>query len=238
MTDVIAGQTIGLLSQWYAYQGGPLVDLDTTPTIGITRVADGAVILAATTAGVTHPGAGSYGYGWTPALDGAPGLHLALWNGTASGGAVTASESINVIAPATGRVYASALEYQAYTGQTPPADIDRQLARASAFLDREVFRLCWFEADASTGRPTHPLVIAAFRDAVCAQVEWWDETGDELGVAGRYASVKLGTLALSRASASGSAPVSGREVAETAMEALRSPDLTPDVFVLGMVASC
>lgn len=136
------------------------------------------------------------------------------------------------------RIYATSADYLAYTGQTPPADIDARLARASRFLGSTVFRLCWYEVD-EDGYPSNTLVQEAFAAAVCAQVQWWDETGDELGAAGRYVSVKLGTLALSRASSSGgSVPESGREVAETALEALRSEDLTRDIFVLGMVVQC
>lgn len=136
------------------------------------------------------------------------------------------------------RIYATSADYLAYTGQAPPADIDARLARASRFLGSDVFRFCGFEVD-EDGYPSNTLVAEAFAAAVCAQVQWWDETGDELGTAGRYASVKLGTLALSRASSSsGGAPESGREVAETAMEALRSEDLTRDIFVLGLVVQC
>lgn len=136
------------------------------------------------------------------------------------------------------RNYATSADYQSYTGQTPPADIEARLGRASRFLDSDVFRLCWFEAD-EDGYPSNEVVRQAFADAVCAQVAWWSETGDELGVAGRWDSVKLGSLSLSRGSSSGSgSSSSGREVAETAMEALRSPDLTREIFVLGLVVQC
>lgn len=70
-------------------------------------------------------------------------------------------------------------------------------------------------------------------------MQWWAETGDELGAGGQWDSVKLGSLSLSRGSSSGSgSSSSGREVAETAMEALRSPDLTREIFVLGLVTQC
>ncbi|WP_328846120.1 hypothetical protein [Streptomyces sp. NBC_00258] len=138
------------------------------------------------------------------------------------------------------RNYATSADYQSYTGQTPPADIEARLGRASRFLDSDVFRLCWYEVD-EDGYPSNAVVRQAFADAVCAQVQWWAETGDELGVAGRWDSVKLGSLSLSRGSSSGSSSgsaSSGREVAETAMEVLRSPDLTPEIFVLGLVVQC
>lgn len=137
------------------------------------------------------------------------------------------------------RIYATSAEYVTYTGQTAPADIAALLARATRFLESAVFRLCWFEADTVTGMPTNAIVLEAFSAAVCAQVQDWEETGDELGVAKRYGTVKLGSASLSGlGSSSGtSGPVSGREVADTVLEALRTPDLTPDIFVLGMVTS-
>ncbi|MFJ5259091.1 hypothetical protein ACIQAC_01270 [Streptomyces sp. NPDC088387] len=137
------------------------------------------------------------------------------------------------------RIYATSADYHSYTGQTPPADIDARLGRASRFLDSEVFRLCGYEVD-EDGYPSNTVVREAFADAVCAQVQWWDETGDELGTAGRWGSVKIGSVALSGpgSSSGSSGPVGGREVADSALEALRSPDLTPDVFVLGMVVQC
>lgn len=100
MTDVIAGQTVALLAQFFDFSGGALTNLDATPTIAVTSVATGATALAATTSGVTHPGTGSYGYGWTPASNLTPGLYLALWAGLKNGSAVTATETITVTAPA------------------------------------------------------------------------------------------------------------------------------------------
>ncbi|TVZ96519.1 hypothetical protein [Streptomyces sp. BK340] len=100
MTDVIAGQTVALLSQWYDFSGGSLVDLDATPTITITSIATAATALAATSSGVTHPGTGSYGYAWTPASSLAPGAYLATWTGLKSSSPVTATETITVYAPA------------------------------------------------------------------------------------------------------------------------------------------
>lgn len=61
MTDVIAGQSVTLLAQFYDFSGGSLTDLDATPTIAVTSIATGATALAATSSGVTHPGTGSYG---------------------------------------------------------------------------------------------------------------------------------------------------------------------------------
>ncbi|WJV47519.1 hypothetical protein [Streptomyces flavofungini] len=134
------------------------------------------------------------------------------------------------------RVYATQAQYEAYTGQAAPADIVARLGRASRFLESEVFRLGWYDADGD-GYPTHTRVREAFADAVCAQVQWWAETNDELGTAGRWQSVKIGTVALSGPGSSASAR-QGREVADAAPEALRSPDMTTEIFRLGEVVQC
>ncbi|MEV8431999.1 hypothetical protein ACWHLZ_28065 [Streptomyces chartreusis] len=137
------------------------------------------------------------------------------------------------------RTYATSADYEQFTGQTPPSDIDATLGRASRFLESRVFRLCWYEVD-EDGYPSNAVVAQAFADAVCAQVQGWGETGDELGTAGRWGSVKIGSVALSGPGSSSGNPgsASGREVAEAALEVLRGPDLTPDLFRLGEVVQC
>lgn len=135
------------------------------------------------------------------------------------------------------RIYATSADYQQYTGQTPPSDIEAVLGRASRFLDSVAFRLCWYEVD-EDGYPANAVVRDAFTAAVCAQAQWWDETGDEHGIAGRYSSVSLGSLSLSRGGGpSGGGRLGAREVAAAALEALQSSDLTPDVFQFGAVSS-
>jgi hypothetical protein len=100
MSDVIAGQTLALLAQFYDFSGGSLTNLDATPTIAVTSVATGATALGATTAGVTHPAIGSYGYAWTPASSLTPGTYLVTWTGLKTGSPVTATETVTVFAPA------------------------------------------------------------------------------------------------------------------------------------------
>lgn len=137
------------------------------------------------------------------------------------------------------RIYATAEQYEAYTGTTAPVDIDARLTRASRFLDAQLFRLCIYTADATTGLPTSTLVAEAFANAVCAQVQWWAETGDELGTAGMWGSVKIGSVSLSGpgSSSGSSGPVGGRTICDAALEALRQPDLTPDLLTVGAVAA-
>lgn len=81
--------------------------------------------------------------------------------------------------------YASVADLIAFTAAgtldaiTEPA---RQLTRASELLDATV-RIP-FTVDADTDLPTDTDVAAAMRDACCAQVEFWAETGEEHDVDG------------------------------------------------------
>ena len=136
------------------------------------------------------------------------------------------------------RVYATSAQYQAYTGDTPPADITVRLRRASAFLDSQVFRLCGYEVD-EDGMPTNALVLAAFADACCAQVEWGVDVGDVTGAAAvGWGSVEIGSAKLSRSvTATSGDEAPARQIAPAVWDALRSPDLTPDVLYVGLVVT-
>ncbi|MER5482919.1 hypothetical protein ABT024_06845 [Streptomyces sp. NPDC002812] len=133
------------------------------------------------------------------------------------------------------RIYASGEQFEEFTGEAAPADIEARLVRASTFLERRIFRYCLYAADATTGMPTNAVVLDAFARAAVAQVRWWAETGDELNAASRFGSVSIGSVSLSGRNTASSA--GGREVADEALEALQSPDLTRDVFTLGAVSS-
>lgn len=138
MTDVIAGQTVTLLSQWYDFEGGSLTNLDATPSIAVTSVATGATALAAITSGVTHPGTGSYGYAWTPVSTLTPGLYLATWSGLKSGAPVTATETITVTAPASSAATNAAQDGIWYaTREEIKAELDvKETSRSNARIDR------------------------------------------------------------------------------------------------------
>lgn len=134
------------------------------------------------------------------------------------------------------RIYATAADYQTFTGQTPPSGIDVLLAKASRMLEANVFRLCWYEADAD-GYPSNTTVRQAFREATCAQAEWFDELGDSTGAAAAgWGSVSLGSAQLSRSVTDVSGNASpAREIAPAVGDVLGSADLTLDIFVLGLV---
>ncbi len=86
--------------------------------------------------------------------------------------------------------YATGADLQALTGQSPPADADRQLERASELLDFYV--AAQFDVDTLTSLPTDTTVAETLRDAACAVVEAWAEVGEENdvdGLAGTQVSV-------------------------------------------------
>lgn len=134
------------------------------------------------------------------------------------------------------RIYATAADYQSFTGQTPPSDITALLADATRMLESSIFRFCLYEAD-EDGYPSNTVVRQAFREAVCAQARWFDDIGDSTGAAGAgWGSVSLGSAQLSRSVTSVSGASSpAREIAPAVLDVLQAPDLTPDIFLLGVV---
>ncbi|MHA4776070.1 hypothetical protein L1085_016360 [Streptomyces sp. MSC1_001] len=135
------------------------------------------------------------------------------------------------------RVYATAAQYETYTGITPaPADIGARLAKASKLLDRSVLRYCGYETDGD-GLPTDAIVAQAFADATCAQAEWGIEVGDTTGAAGvGWGEVEVGSVKLKRSlTATSGDDAPGRQVAPAVWDALLDPDLGPARFVMGLV---
>ncbi|MGW0550560.1 hypothetical protein [Streptomyces altiplanensis] len=117
------------------------------------------------------------------------------------------------------RVYATPVEYEAFTGQPAPANAARLLARASRFVDRAM-RAALYDTDAA-GYPSDTDVRVAFRDAASTQVSVWakrdaaaDGTGGDLA-ASPWTSVKAGDLSFSR----DSAPAASDEDTELCAEA-------------------
>ncbi|WP_309029135.1 hypothetical protein [Streptomyces alfalfae] len=104
-----------------------------------------------------------------------------------------------------GRVFATTVELEAFTGQPAPANASRLLARASRLVSAAT-KAAIYDTDAS-GYPSDTDVRAAFRDATCAQVgEWAKRDAAASGesqdpVAGPWTSVGAGGLSFSRKSA-------------------------------------
>ena len=138
------------------------------------------------------------------------------------------------------RVYASVSDFEAYPGGTSPAPstTEARLMQASRMLDRQVLRYCMYDVD-TDGTPTHSLVVEAVRDAVCAQVAWWEEVGDPSGAdAVGWGSVSIGSVNLGRSvTAVSGVDAPARQICPAAWDALLSPDLTPEIFRMGAVTS-
>jgi hypothetical protein len=138
------------------------------------------------------------------------------------------------------RVYATLGDYESYPGAPPAtAETTAQLLTASRMLERLVLRHCRYDVD-DAGLPVHPLVIAALRDAVCAQVAWWQTVGDPSGAdAVGWGSISIGSVQLGRSvTAVSGEDAPARQLAPEVWDALQDPSLTPDIFRMGAVTTC
>lgn len=101
------------------------------------------------------------------------------------------------------RVYATRTDLVGYApaGVVVPADPEasRMLARASEAVELATMSAVY--ATDAAGLPTDTAVVGAMRDATCAQVVHWVESGDESGQAGQWTSVGIGSISLARAGA-------------------------------------
>lgn len=92
----------------------------------------------------------------------------------------------------------------------------RVLTAASKAI-RRATKSAVYDTD-TNGYPSDAAVRQAFRDATCAQVVWWKETGDELGTGGAYDSVSIGSVSLSRGRGSGQTEQNPRLAPQAATE--------------------
>jgi hypothetical protein len=86
--------------------------------------------------------------------------------------------------------YATPEQYEAWSGLVAPLNAERLLTRASELLDATA--TAPFIVSDTTGLPEDVDEAAALRDATCAQVRFWVETGEEHdidGLAGSAVSV-------------------------------------------------
>jgi len=115
--------------------------------------------------------------------------------------------------------YATTDQLRTYLGGVQlPQDHKRMLDRASELIDDALIGVV-YDVDAS-GNPTDDDVETALANAVCAQVEWWIETGDEHGLASQFSSVSAGSVSLVRANSATSGTPAG-PVAPRAIRHLR-----------------
>lgn len=93
--QVNQGQTADLISNWFAYPGGPATDVSGL-TITINQVSNGSNVLGPTSAGVVHQATGLYTFQWAVGTSQTVGDYVAIWNGTYAGSAVQTNEIVTV----------------------------------------------------------------------------------------------------------------------------------------------
>lgn len=131
-----------------------------------------------------------------------PGAWPIRWTVTGSGAGIEWDEVLVSAAPGDvpdGRVYATTTDLARWPGATLSGSSRGQLAEASRALDTALIGARYAHDD--DGYPTSQRIRDVFRDAVCAQVAYWDETGDATGAgaAEQFTSVGVGPVQLSRA---------------------------------------
>lgn len=118
------------------------------------------------------------------------------------------------------RVYASENEYQAspWKNTLPPqGQLLGFLARASIEVERLTAN-AFYDTDPN-GLPIENVIANAFRDATCAQVAYWCNTGDPDGAGAAVGAVAIGSVRLG-AGQGGAGQTSGGTGSRTAPEAL------------------
>ncbi|TXL91583.1 hypothetical protein [Streptomyces sp. IB2014 016-6] len=155
---------------------GPAGQLS-TPVV--TPVDDGA----AWTAPVVYTAAGVWRLSWTVTGTGASEQHQLVSVAPTPG------------ALGDGRVYATTTDLANALKEAPPLTAQKLLERASELLDSDFLLTAIYDVD-DEGMPTHPLVIKGFRDAVCAQVEFWEEVGEETDISGPLQGAQIGSVNL------------------------------------------
>jgi len=140
---------------------------------------------------------------WTPSVPAwsTPGVRQLVWTVTGTGAGqwhVTVLVSASLL-PAPGRSYATTGDLARWVDPLP-VDARGRLERATMKID-ELLRCAWYPVD-DDGEPTEPDHQVALRDATCALVRWWGETGDDGTGAGRlWTSVSAGSISVTRANA-------------------------------------
>ena len=211
-------------------------DVGDTATLTLTvSPADGTTVATATAtnpAGVTAPLSVTSNAGldtWTAYLPiTALGAYRVTWTVTGTGEGVEHDTvyALGNEGPPVGESYATLAELADYLHDVPPGGAAKLLVRASRRID-SVLIGAYYATD-TNGLPTDATVVAALRDAVCAQVEWWDEVGDTTGTGagGAWSTVSIGKVSLG-AGSGGDAPPSKARVSPAVYEILQVAGLHP-----------
>ncbi|MBE4783910.1 MULTISPECIES: hypothetical protein [Streptomyces] len=165
---------------------------NTTDAVLVVTLPDGTTVSPP----VTGSGGGQT---WTaPVTYTQAGVWLLRWTVTGTGASVE-NQRVSVAptpgAGLTGRVYATTTQLANYLQAAPPLDAARLLLEASRLLDRDFLIPAVYDVD-DDGLPTDAEVAAAFAEAVCAQVEFWEEVGPETDISGPLEGVTIGSVSL------------------------------------------
>lgn len=152
---------------------------DATFVMPVVTGADGG---ATWTAPVTYTLAGIWRLSWTVTGTGA-GVEHELISVAPLLGAVP-----------NGRSYATTTQLANYLGVAPPLESARLLREATKLLD-DLLRAAVYDVN-DAGMPTDSEVIEAFADAVCSQVQFWGEVGEETDISGPLQGVVIGSVQL------------------------------------------
>ena len=104
--------------------------------------------------------------------------------------------------------YATVTELAEFMLGEPPEDALRQLDRASELVD-DFTRTAVYAVD-EHDMPTDADDLAAFRDATCAQVEFWTAGDEEDDVLGPLSDITIGSVKATPAYVMVIAPRAGR----------------------------
>lgn len=98
------------------------------------------------------------------------------------------------------RIYATEADYQTFTGDLSATSSPALLRAASARIETALRGVLW-DTDDETGLPADDDVAEAFKDAVCALVQYWDEIGDTTGsgATSQFQSATIGSASYTRA---------------------------------------
>jgi hypothetical protein len=95
------------------------------------------------------------------------------------------------------RVYATAADYADFAEEPFEGDetkLDKRLRSASSEVEA-LTRLSRYDVD-EDDYPTDATISDAFKEATCAIVEFWEETGDVHGADAAQGAVKIGSVSL------------------------------------------
>lgn len=184
-----AGDDIELTLAIDPIDGTP-ADASTTATVEC-RLDDGTV---RTITAYPDPDRGH----WRALLTHAAAGEWRIWWRVSGHGSGVQSDTVLVgPGPVRRRAYATTGQLAEYLGRAPEEGAARMLARATEWVDALLIAAV-YDVSGPDDLPTDPRIAAALRDAVCAYVEWWYETGDDSGsgAAGQWRDIAIGSVRL------------------------------------------